>query len=30
MTKSRLHLFALGGTISTEPGERGMKVGLGV
>lgn len=29
MTKPRLHLLALGGTIATQPGERGMKMGLG-
>jgi L-asparaginase len=29
MTKPRLHLLALGGTIATQPGERGMKIGLG-
>ncbi|HTO81270.1 MAG TPA: asparaginase [Methylomirabilota bacterium] len=29
MTKLRLHLLALGGTIATQRGERGMKMGLG-
>jgi len=29
MTKPRIHLLALGGTIATQPGERGMKHGLG-
>jgi L-asparaginase len=29
MMKPRIHLLALGGTIATQPGERGMKVGLG-
>jgi L-asparaginase len=29
MTKPRLHLLALGGTIATQPGGRGMKMGLG-
>ena len=28
MVKPRIHLFALGGTIATQQGERGMKVGL--
>jgi L-asparaginase len=29
MGKPRIHLFALGGTIATRPGKRGMEVGLG-
>jgi L-asparaginase len=29
MTKPRIHLLALGGTIATQPGERGMTHGLG-
>lgn len=29
MTKPRIQLLALGGTIATQPGERGMRVGLG-
>lgn len=28
MTKPRVYLFSLGGTIATEPGKQGMKVGL--